>query len=140
MEFSDLKLRDASAWTIFIFGVLAIALGAVGLVRPETTLTLLGFEVIAREMRAAGDFTVVFLTASSMASFNMGVYYVLAALTNTRRFFVWTVPFRLLTFSIFSLAVITGTAPQGFFGVAAWELIGAIATGLALYFDRKRQH
>lgn len=139
MNFSELKLRDAPAWTIFIFGVLAVALGAVGLVRPETTLTLLGFEVLAREARAAGDFTVMFLTASSMASFNMGIYYVLAALTDTRRFFVWTVPFRVLTFIIFSLAVLSGTAPAGFFGVAAWELTGALATGLALYFAGRKK-
>jgi uncharacterized membrane protein HdeD (DUF308 family) len=37
------KIRDASGWTIFIFGLLALLLGLVGLVRPETLLSLLGF-------------------------------------------------------------------------------------------------
>lgn len=139
MNLAELKVRDAPGWTIFIFGVLAVVLGALGLIRPEATLSLLGFEALDRAARATGDFTVLFLTASSMASFNMGIYYVLAALTDTRRFYQWTVPFRTLTFVIFSLAVLTGTAPAGFIGVAIWELTGAAATGLALYLNNKKK-
>ncbi len=139
MNLAELKVRDAPGWTIFIFGALAVALGALGLARPEATLSLLGFETLERSVRAAGDFTVVFLTASSMASFNMGIYYVLAALTNTRQFYLWTVPFRTLTFIVFSLAALTGTAPMGFIGVALWELAGAVATGLALFLDSRKK-
>ena len=75
-----MKIRDASGWTIFIFGVLAFLLGLMGLIRPEILLSILGFEVIDRAMRASSDYTIVFMTASSMASLNIGIYYVLAAL------------------------------------------------------------
>ncbi len=132
-----MKIRDASGWTIFVFGALAFALGLMGLIRPEILLSILGFEVIERASRAAGDYTLVFMTASSMASFNMGVYYVLAALNDVKIFYRWTVPFRTVTFVVFTAVVLLGVAPQRFLGVAIWELVGAIATGVALYYENK---
>ncbi|MBL8049895.1 MAG: hypothetical protein JNM46_01620 [Anaerolineales bacterium] len=133
-----MKIRDASGWTIFVFGVLAFVLGLMGLIRPEILLSILGFEVIERAARATGDYTIVFMTASSMASFNIGIYYVLAALNDVKIFYRWTVPFRTLTFIVFTTVVILGIAPQKFLGVAIWELVGAIATGVALYFENKK--
>lgn len=133
-----MKIRDASGWTMFIFGVLAILLGFVGLIRPEILLSLLGFDVVERAARATTDYTIVFMTASSMASFNMGIYYVFAALNDVKIFYRWTVPFRTVTFVVFSTVVILGIAPQKFLGVAVWEFAGAIATGIALYLEDKR--
>jgi Na+-driven multidrug efflux pump len=138
MSLSSLKIRDASGWTMFIFGVLAFVFGAVGLVSPETLLRVLGFQVIERTQRAAGDYTLTFIAASSMASFNIGVYYVLAALNDMKKFYLWTVPFRAVTFTVFTLLVVTGFAPVRFWGVGLWELAGAVATGLALYFEREK--
>lgn len=138
MSFSSLKVRDASGWTIFVFGVLALLLGLVGLINPTIVLKLLGFEIIERSQRLAGDYTLTFMAASSMASFNIGVYYVLAAINDLKKFYYWTVPFRAVTFTVFTILVLTSTAPGKFFGVGAWELTGAIATGLALYFEQKK--
>lgn len=137
MSLSSLKIRDASGWTILIFGLLAFVLGLVGLISPETVLRLLGFEVIDVAQRAAGDYTLTFMAASSMASLNMGVYYLLAALNNLKKFYFWTVPFRAVTFTVFTTLVLSGIAPGKFWGVGVWELTGAVATGLALYFERK---
>ena len=132
------RVRDASGWTIFIFGVLALLLGLVGILRPEFLLALLGFTVLERSARAAGDYTLVFMIASSMASFNMGAYYILAALKDVKSFYRWTVPFRFVTPTVFTVAVLAGLAPVRFLGVAAWELTGAIATGLALWLESKK--
>lgn len=137
-NFSEYRIRDFSGWTMFIFGALAFLLGLVGLIRPEWTLALVGFEVIERTQRVGADYTLVFVTASSMASFNMGIYYMLAVLNNFKAFYLWTVPFRVVTFIVFLLAVFSGLAPMGFIGVAAWELVGAVLTGLALYFEGRR--
>lgn len=131
-----MKIRDAAGWTIFIFGVLAFLLGLVGLIRPEILLSILGFEVVERAQRAASDYTIVFMTASSMASFNMGVYYIFAALNDVKIFYRWTVPFRVVTFVVFTTVVIAGIAPMKFLGVGIWELVGAISTGVALYGKR----
>ncbi len=136
MSLSSLKIRGLSGWTIFVFGLLAFVLGLVGLLSPETVLNLLGFEGINRAQRLAGDYTLTFMAASSMASFNMGVYYMLAALNDMKKFYVWTVPFRGVTFTVFTILVLTGIAPTKFWGVGLWELTGAIATGLALFFER----
>ena len=127
-----MKIRDAAGWTIFIFGILAFLLGLVGLIRPEILLSILGFEVVERAQRTASDYTIVFMTASSMASFNMGVYYVFAALNDVKIFYRWTVPFRVVTFVVFTTVVIAGIAPMKFLGVGIWELVGAISTGVAL--------
>lgn len=131
-------IRDASGWTIFIFGILALLLGLVGILRPEALLSLLGFTVVDRIARPAGDYTLVFMIASSMASFNMGVYYILAALNNVRQFYKWTAIFRYITPAVFTIAVLKGLAPTRFLGVAAWELTGAIATGIALWWDSRK--
>jgi hypothetical protein len=48
------------------------------------------------------------------------------------------VPFRAVTFTVFTLAVVNGVAPAGFIGVAVWELAGAVLTGLALVYERRR--
>ena len=138
MSLSSLKIRSASGWTMFIFGVLAFILGLVGLVSPETVLALLGFEIIERTQRFAGDYTLTFMAASSMASFNIGIYYVLAALNDLKQFYLWTVPFRAVTFTVFTILVVSGIAPGRFLGVGIWELTGGIATGLALFFERKK--
>jgi hypothetical protein len=135
---SKLKIRDTSGWTMFVFGVLALLLGLIGLIRPELLLSLLGFSVLDRAARAAGDYTIVFMTASSTASFNMGVYYILAALNDVKKFYLWTVPFRLVTFTVFTAVALTGIAPMRFIGVGVWEGLGALATGLALYFENKQ--
>jgi Na+-driven multidrug efflux pump len=138
MDFKSLKIRDASGWTIFVFGVLALLLGLLGLIRPELILSVMGFNTLERASRAAGDYTLVFVIASSMASFNMGIYYVLASLNNVKAFYGWTVPFRAVTFTVFTLTVITGLAPTAWLGVGLWELTGGIATGLALYFENRK--
>jgi hypothetical protein len=138
MKLSSLRIRNVSSLTMLIFGALAAVLGMIGLIRPEFTLQVLGFPVIDRAARAEGDFTLVFITAASMASFNMGVYYVLASLHNMKTFYTWTVPFRVVTFTVFTLAVVNGLAPAGFIGVGVWELVGALATGAALWYERRR--
>lgn len=133
-----MKIRDASGWTMFIFGILALLLGLVGLIRPEMLLTLLGFDLIERAQRMPGDYTLVFMIASSMASFNIGVYYILAVLNDVKIFYRWTVPFRILTFIIFTTVVLNGLAPNRFLAVGAWELVGALSTGIALYMEGKK--
>jgi len=135
---SRLKIRDAAGWTMFIFGVLALLLGFLGLIRPELLLSILGFTVLDRAERVAGDYTLVFMIASSMASFNIGAYYILAALNDLKPFYKWTVLFRCVTPVVFTIAVLTGLAPVRFLGVAAWELTGAVATGLALWQENKK--
>ncbi|WP_177001249.1 hypothetical protein [Streptomyces sp. cf386] len=122
-----------------VFGVLAAATGVVGLIAPDALLTVMGFTRAGDARRAEGDHTLVFLTASSMAALNMGVYYVLAALSDWRAFFRWTVPFRLLTCTVFTLAVLGGRAPSGFLGVGLWEGLGALATAAALRHEKQRK-
>ncbi|MGW3346906.1 hypothetical protein ACWDA3_26640 [Nonomuraea rubra] len=127
--------RSFSGWTIAVFGFLAFALGLLGLISPDTLLAMLGFEVL--DVRPAGDYTLVYMAASSMAAVNMGVYYLFAASHDYTPFFRWTVPFRLVTFAVFTTLVLTGAAPGKFFGVGLWEGLGAVITGFALWREGK---
>lgn len=130
--FRILLPRSVAGWTIAVFGVMAVFFGVVGLISPETVAAGAGFG----DLDGAGR---TFATASSMASLNMGVYYLVATATEWRPFFTFTVPFRLLTFTVFTGLVVTEAAPRAFFGVAAWEAVGAVATGLGLWFDARRR-
>ncbi|MEH1013715.1 hypothetical protein V6U90_11480 [Micromonospora sp. CPCC 206060] len=130
--------RSVAGWTIAVFGLIALVLGIVGLVRPETLLGLLGFEALAPGERASGDHTRTFMAASSMASLNMGVYYLVAVATEWRPFYRFTVPFRLLTCTVFLTLVLIGVTPGRFAGVAAWEGVGALLTGWGLWYDSRR--
>ncbi|MFB7862131.1 hypothetical protein [Streptomyces sp. NPDC056069] len=130
--------RSLSGWTMAVFGVLAAGLGVVGLTTPDTMIRLMGLAPLSEASRADEDHTLLFLTASSMAALNMGVYYVLAALAGWKSFFRWTVPFRLLTCAVFTLAVVSGRAPSGFLGVGLWEGTGALVTGAALRYESRR--
>ncbi len=135
---SMLKIKDTSGWTMFVFGATALLLGFLGLLRPELILSIFGFPVLERAARAAGDYTLVFTIASSMASFNIGIYYILAALNDLKPFYKWTVPYRCLTFIVFTTVVLTGLAPTRFIAAGVWELVGAIATGLALRAENQK--
>ncbi|MEU4623913.1 hypothetical protein AB0G04_28555 [Actinoplanes sp. NPDC023801] len=123
--------RSLAGWTIAVFGVMAVLFGIIGLVSPQTVATSAGFGTLSTDGR-------VFATASSMASLNMGVYYLVAMATEWRPFFRFTIPFRLLTFTVFTTLVATGAAPGEFLSVALWEAAGAIATGAGLYVDARR--
>lgn len=127
--------RSAAGWTMAVFGACALVMGVTGLVAPGALLGALGFA--DPDVRAPADHTRTFLTASSMASLNMGAYYLLAAAADWRAFFRWTVPFRLLTCAVFTLSVVGGAAPAGFLGVGLWEGAGAAATGYALLRERR---
>jgi hypothetical protein len=133
-----MKIRDASGWTMFVFGVLALLLGLTGLIRPEILLPILGFDTIERASRAAGDYTLTFMIASSMASFNMGIYYILAVMNDVKIFYRWTVPFRMVTFVVFTTVALVGIAPMRFAGVGVWELLGGLSTGAALYIEDRK--
>ena len=78
------------------------------------------------------------MIASSMASFNIGAYYILAALNDLKPIYKWTAIFRCITPVVFTIAVINGLAPTRFLGVAAWEFSGAVATGLALWLEERK--
>ena len=131
------RQQNISRWTIFIFGFLAFILGLSGLKDPKNLLKQMGFQAVNE--RAEHDYTEVFVTTSSMASTNMGIYYMLAAIFNVRRFFAWTVPFRALTFSVFATAVLKKKAPTRFLTVAVWELTGALLTGWALWREKDNE-
>ncbi len=121
--------RGYAAWSILVFGLIALPLGVMGLVSPAILL-----RVSMLPVQDLGPF----VRTSAMASTNMGADYVLAASSNTRRFFAWTVPFRIFTFTVFSGMVLVGGAPAGLLGVAVWELAGALCTGVALRYERRR--
>ncbi|MEU4566326.1 hypothetical protein [Micromonospora sp. NPDC023956] len=128
--------RSAAGWTIAVFGGMALLSGVLGLLWPAALLGLLGLAV--PPTRASGDHTGAFLVASSMAAFNMGVYYLLAAVSEWRAFFRFTVVFRLVTVTVFTLVVVADIAPVGFLGVAGWEGVGALATAVGLRLDARR--
>jgi hypothetical protein len=134
---STYSIRNVSSLVMLISGIAALLVGVIGVVEPGVVLSLLGLEVVDGPQRASHDYTFFFILVLSVVSMNVGVYYTLAALSNLKEFYTWTVAFRCLTFVLFTVGVLSGYAPMRLLIVAFWELIGAIATGTALGYERK---
>ncbi len=119
---------DIAALTMMIFGVSIVGMGMTGLMAPQFLLAILGFS----ETGMSSHTTQLFVMASSQASLAMGMYYILAAVNETRIFFQWSVPLRIVNFMVFTSMIPIGIAPTKWLMVAGLELIGALATGMAL--------
>jgi len=116
-----------AALTMMVFGVLIAGTGMIGLMAPQFLLNVLGCSDPAMSSN-----TQIFVMASSQASLAMGLYYILAAVNETRIFFQWSVPLRIMNFMVFTSMVPIGVAPTKWLMVAGLELVGALVTGIAL--------
>jgi len=116
---------DVAAFTMLIFGMVIVGSGLTGLLAPHILLTVLGIS-------ETGHATQLFIMATSQASLAMGLYYILASLNETRNFFQWSVPLRIINFMVFTSMVAVGVAPSKWLMVAGLEVVGALATAVAL--------
>jgi hypothetical protein len=117
------------AFSMMVFGVLIVGMGMTGLMAPQFLLVMLGLSETST--------TQIFVMASAQASLAMGLYYILAAVNETRTFIQWSVPLRVMNFIVFTSMVLLGIAPPAWLMVAGLELIGALATGFALVSRKK---
>ena len=113
---------------MMIFGVLIVGMGMTGLMAPQFLLAILGLSETGMSLHT----TQLFVMASSQASLAMGMYYILASVHETRIFFQWSVPLRIINFMVFSSMAAVGVAPSRWLMVAGLVLAGALATGIAL--------
>jgi hypothetical protein len=95
---------DVAALTMLIFGMVIVGSGLTGLLAPQLLLNVLGIS-------DTGSATQLFLMATSQASLAMGLYYILASVNETRIFFQWSVPLRIINFIVFVLMIPLGIAP-----------------------------
>jgi len=116
---------DIAALTMLVFGMVIVGSGLTGLLAPQLLLTVLG-------ITDTGSATLLFLMATSQASLAMGLYYILASVNETRIFFQWSVPLRIINFIVFAAIIPLGIAPMQWLLVAGLELAGASATAIAL--------
>ena len=119
---------DIAALTMLIFGVLITGMGMTGVLMPHVLLSILGLSEAGMSSHTAQ----IFVMASAQASIAMGLYYIFAATNNVRVFFQWSVPLRIINFLVFVSMVPLGIAPIKWLMVAGLELVGAMATGIAL--------
>jgi len=116
---------DMAALTMLVFGMVIVGSGLTGLLAPHILLTVLGIS-------ETGHATQLFIMATSQASLAMGLYYILASVNETRSFFQWSVPLRIINFVVFAGMVLLGVAPVQWLLVAGLEVVGALATAVAI--------
>ena len=116
---------DVAALTMLVFGMVIVGSGLTGLLAPQLLLDVLG-------ITESGHSTQLFVMATSQASLAMGLYYILASVNETRIFFQWSVPMRIINFMVFAAMIPLGIAPMQWLLVAGLELAGASATAIAL--------
>ena len=116
---------DVAALTMLVFGMVIVGSGLTGLLAPQLLLNVLGIS-------ESGHSIQLFVMATSQASLAMGLYYILASINETRIFFQWSVPLRIINFMVFAAMIPLGIAPMQWLLVAGLELAGALATTIAL--------
>ena len=116
---------DVASLTMLVFGMVIVGSGLTGLLAPQLLLNVLG-------ITDTSNATQLFIMATSQASLAMGLYYILASVHETRSFFQWSVPLRVINFMVFVAMIPLGIAPPQWMIVAGLELIGALATAIAL--------
>ena len=116
---------DVAALTMLVFGMVIVGSGLAGLLAPDVLLNVMG-------ITDTGSATQIFLMATSQASLAMGLYYILASVNETRIFFQWSVPLRIINFMVFAAMIPLGVAPTQWWLVAGLELAGALATAIGL--------
>jgi len=133
---AKLQPPNYSRYTILVFGLMAFVVGAAGLLWPSFTMKAVGFPSSMVDSSECWPHWM----AVSIAATNMGAYYILAARANVKAFFRWTVPFRMLTCTVFAWAVFSGKAPASpYLTTSIVEGLGALSTGLALWYEGEYQ-
>ncbi|KAJ2905280.1 hypothetical protein MKZ38_005793 [Zalerion maritima] len=112
-------MPSPTALTIYVFGISSLAAGIVNLINPSSALSTfsLPFEALPA------------VNGNSLAAIAMGIYYPLLAYQENRAFFMFTIPMRCLTATVF-------VRQGGNWKIAGlWEGGGAVLTMLALVWE-----
>jgi hypothetical protein len=111
-----------AAFTIRMFGIYLLGLGAVLLIAPNLLLGIFG-------LPPADD---VWIRVVGMLVGFLGFYYVRAAVGGLTAFFGWTVPVRLSVPVFFGAFVAAGLGPPALLLFAVVDAAGALWTWYAL--------
>jgi hypothetical protein len=112
-----------TSYTVLAFGVTSFLAGAHTLIQPS-------FPISAFGLPSGSEGSV---RGNGLAAIAMGIYYTLAYAQQNRKFFIATVPMRLLTSFVFAFQGSAWIAPS------LWEGLGALMTGFALLLDSSRK-
>lgn len=130
--------RSFSGWTVSALGALALVMGVLGLVSPQTQLALMGFEAVA--VRQPGDYTLAVLAITSLAAINTALLYLVGAVKQWPGFCAWAVAARILMGTGLAALALSGRGPRAFIGAAIWEGVGAVLLAAASLWDQRRRN
>ncbi len=128
--------RAPSGRVIFVLGVFALCMGAIGIAQPAAQLQRMGFDAAANASGSQGSLLIAVL---SLATINTALLYIFGACRE------WPGAHRLLivTRVVMGLGLLflalVGHAPFAFFAAAGWEWIGAALIAAARQWDRARR-
>ncbi len=133
-ELGLFQTHSKAGWTVGAAGLVAIALGVIGLVNQDGQLRALG---VAPGTIPADDPLRITLTSSSVASVNNGAAFVLGVAKAWPWFPHVTVATRTAQAIGFLAKIVTGRAPKSHLGAVIWEAGGAAITAGAIWLDRR---
>jgi hypothetical protein len=111
-----------AAATVFVFGVYLLLLGASLILFPNVLLSWFGVPPTIE----------IWIRVVGMLVLLLGSYYLLAATSELRAFFRWSVPIRASVMIFFAVFVLLGLAPSMLLVFAAVDVLGAGWTWFAL--------
>jgi hypothetical protein len=111
-----------AAGTIVVFGVYLLLLGVSLILFPNVLLSWFGVPPTIE----------IWIRVVGMLVLLLGSYYVLAAMSELRPFFQWSVPLRVSVMFFFGVFVLMGLAPSMLLLFGAIDVFGAAWTWFAL--------
>ena len=133
-ELGLFQTHTKAGWTVGAAGVVAIALGVIGLVNQDGQLRALGVDPATV---AADDPLRITLTSSSVASVNNGAAFVLGVAKSWPWYPHLTVATRTAQAVGFLAKIATGRAPKSHLSAVIWEAGGAAITAVAIWLDHR---
>ena len=116
-----------AAKSIVAWGIYALLVGAALLFQPDFTLQFLGFETTSEH----------WILMVALLMMGLGFYYIVLGVTEVKQFFIVSTIGRTIFFLASSIFIVVGKAPISMLLFGVIDLLTAVWTVMAMYFDRK---
>lgn len=118
-----------TAKSVVAWGIYGLLVGMALLFQPDLTLQFLGFNTTSEH----------WILMVALMMMGLGFYYIVLGITEVKQFFLISTIGRTIFFLASSIIIIMGKAPISMLIFGVIDLLTAIWTVIAMYFDRKAQ-
>lgn len=116
-----------AAKSVVAWGIYGLLAGMALLFQPDLTLQFLGFNTTSEH----------WILMVALMMMGLGFYYIVLGITEVKQFFLISTIGRTIFFLTSSIIIIMGKAPISMLIFGVIDLLTAVWTVIAMYFDKK---